>query len=74
MLEKKVLNAHEMAADQVISLNLNGGTVNVRFCRTESSGVKDAVRDILTNAYEERFQRMLRTARPSGSEFPQKGC
>ena len=37
----------------------NGVTVSVRFSQQETVGLKDKLRDILTSAYEERFQRIL---------------
>lgn len=41
----------------VMRLHVNDSTVTVMFSNQEESDVKNRVRDILTEAYEERFQR-----------------
>lgn len=43
----------------VFRLRINDANVVIRFSETESSGVKDRVREILTEAYEERFEMNL---------------
>lgn len=56
----QLADIHTSSSDPTIKMCLDGRqTVTIRFSRTESDGTKDCVRDILTNAYEERFQRML---------------
>lgn len=58
------------ASDKVINMHLNGNAVTIRFSRTETTGTKDNVRDILTNAYEERYQRVLKQSHHSGTTLP----
>ena len=43
----------------VFRLDINGVVITVRFSDTETADVKARVRDILTESYEERFQRMV---------------
>ena len=43
----------------VFRLDVNGAVVTVRFSDTETEDVKARVRDILTESYEERFQRTV---------------
>ncbi len=43
----------------VFRLRINDANVVIRFSETESFGVKDRVREILTEAYEERFEMNL---------------
>ncbi len=43
----------------VFRLNMNGAAVTVRFSDTETADVKARIRDILTESYEERFQRNI---------------
>ena len=43
----------------VFRLDINGAVVTVRFSDTETADVKARVRDILTESYEERFQRTV---------------
>ena len=43
----------------VFYLDVNSTTVTLRFCEVETKDLKERVRDILTAAYEERFQQMF---------------
>ena len=43
----------------VFRLDINGAAVTVRFSDTETADVKDRIREILTESYEERFQRNI---------------
>lgn len=43
----------------MLQICVNNSTVIVRFSRAENAGLKDLVRDILTEAYEERLQKGL---------------
>lgn len=45
--------------DSVLRLDVNGAVVMVRFSKTETPDIKDRIRDILTESYEERFQRNI---------------
>lgn len=43
----------------VFRLDIGGAAVMVRFSDTETTDIKDRIRDILTESYEERFQRSI---------------
>lgn len=43
----------------VLQIRANGSVVNVIFNGNDGTDVKNRVRDILTEAYEERFQKEL---------------
>ena len=43
----------------VFRFDINGAAVTVRFSDTETADVKDKIREILTESYEERFQRNI---------------
>lgn len=43
----------------VFRLDVNGTVVTVRFSETEMPDIKAKIRDILTESYEERFQRRI---------------
>lgn len=43
----------------VFRLDIGGAAVTVRFSDTETTDVKVRIRDILTESYEERFQRNM---------------
>lgn len=43
----------------VFRLDVNGTVVTVRFSETEAPDIKTRIRDILTESYEERFQRKV---------------
>lgn len=45
--------------DPVLRLDVNGAVVLVRFSKTEMPDIKDRIRNILTESYEERFQRKI---------------
>ena len=45
--------------DPVFRVNVNGAAVTVRFSETEMPDIKTKIRDILTESYEERFQRKI---------------
>lgn len=47
----------KISSSPVLRLNLKGAAVTVRFSDTETEDVKGRIRDILTESYEERFQR-----------------
>ncbi len=43
----------------VFRFHLNGMPITIRFSDTESQNIKDRIRDILTESYEERIQRQI---------------
>lgn len=43
----------------VFRLDVSGKVVTVRFSETEAPDIKTRIRDILTESYEERFQRKV---------------
>lgn len=43
----------------VFRLDVNGTAVTVRFSETEMPDIKTRIRDILTESYEEHFQRKI---------------
>ena len=43
----------------IFKIDINGVAVTVRFSDTETVDVKARIRDILTESYEERFQRNI---------------
>jgi len=51
------MSERKISSSPVLRLNLKGAAVTVRFSDTETDDVKGRIRDILTESYEERFQR-----------------
>jgi len=51
------MSERKISSSPVLRLNLKGAAVTVRFRDTEMEDVKGRIRDILTESYEERFQR-----------------
>lgn len=51
------MSENKKSGSPVFRLSLKGAAVTVRFSDTETDDVKSRVRDILTESYEERFQR-----------------
>lgn len=47
------------SGSSVFRLNINGAAVTVKFSDTETADIKDRIREILTESYEERFQRNI---------------
>lgn len=43
----------------IFRIDINGAAVTIRFSDTETADVKARIRDILTESYEERFQRNI---------------
>jgi len=50
----------------VLQLRVNNSVVKVMFSRSDGMDVKNRVRDILTESYEERFQKEIMTCGQSG--------
>lgn len=51
------MSESKISVSPVFRLNLKGAAVTVRFSDTETDDVKSRIRDILTESYQERFQR-----------------
>lgn len=49
----------QKCGNPVFQLDIDGTVVVVRFSETETADIKARVRDILTESYEERFQRKI---------------
>ena len=49
----------QKSSGPVFRLDVNGTAVTVRFSETEIPDIKAKIRDILTESYEERFQRKI---------------
>lgn len=47
------------SGSSVFRLDINGAAVTVKFSDTETADIKDRIREILTESYEERFQRNI---------------
>lgn len=56
------------------SHSVDENAVTIRFCEEKTDRIKENIRDILTNAYEERFQRILQQTKDSNKILSQKGC
>ena len=53
------MSENQKNGSPVFRIDINGAVVTVRFSDTETADVKARVRDILTESYEERFQRTV---------------
>ena len=53
------MSENQKNGSPVFWIDINGAVVTVRFSDTETADVKARVRDILTESYEERFQRTV---------------
>ena len=53
------VHGNQKSIDPVFRLDVNGAVVTVRFSETEAPDIKTRIRDILTESYEERFQRKV---------------
>lgn len=51
------MSENRTSGSPVFRLDIGGAAVTVRFSDTETTDVKVRIRDILTESYEERFQR-----------------
>lgn len=49
------INTKRLAEGSAFKMTIRGKPVLVSFCKTESVGLKDKVRDILTESFEERY-------------------
>lgn len=53
------MSENNNSGNPAFRLDIGGVAVTVRFSDTETADVKDRIRDILTESYEERFQRSI---------------
>lgn len=53
------MSENNNSGNPVFRLDISGAAVMVRFSDTETADVKERIRDILTESYEERFQRSI---------------
>lgn len=53
------MSENNNSGNPVFRFDMGGAAVTVRFSDTETADVKDRIRDILTESYEERFQRSI---------------
>jgi len=53
------LDRQQNVENPAFCLRVNGVSVTIRFSEDESADIKNKVREILTEAYEDRFQKIL---------------
>lgn len=53
------MSENQKNKNPIFRIDINGAAVTVKFSDTETAGVKARIRDILTESYEERFQRNI---------------
>jgi len=54
------MSENSKTGSPVFRLDIGGAAVTVRFSDTETADIKARIRDILTESYEERFERDMK--------------